>query len=154
MGSCCGKKAVEVKEPEVTYVEDRRNYQTSKSSGTKTVSLKQLMVLCLDVDSTPESSKFKTYLRGCFQNLASFNGEQRLLNQIKSTYGYQYIIIVISGVNEHTLKALVHSPNVMLIYLCPGTVKTNGLSNSPKIRGTFQNIPELQETIASDFSFT
>lgn len=117
----------------------------------KTQSLsKDFILVSLDASPTPESARLKTSLKGGFRHFTSFNGERRLKDQIKSTQGYKYVVVVIGKVGEQTVKYLVNSPNVLAIYLCLGQPKYDQLPKSTKIRGYFDTYVELKKKIHSD----
>lgn len=111
---------------------------------------KDFFLICLDVYPTPESSRLKISLKGGFRGFASFNGERRLMNQIKSTHGYKYAVVIIGKVGEQTVKDLVKSSNVASIYLCLGHPNYEKLPKSPKIRGYFETYAELRKKVYSD----
>ena len=129
---------------------DKAAYLKSDSIKEKSIS-KHLIVLCLDVSPTVESSRLKTLLRGSLDEFASFNGEHRLLNQIVSTEGYRYLIII-GKVKSTTLQELVNASNVVAIYLCLGLPQADGIPQSRKIKGIFENDNDLKQAIEKDLS--
>lgn len=150
MGNCCGCNSTDVHEQNIEQ-SDKATYYKSDSVKEKTLS-KHLIVLCLDVSPTVESSRLKTFLRGSLDEFASFNGEHRLLNQIASTEGYRYLLIIIGKVKSTTLQELVNASNVTAIYLCLGTPGTDEMPQSTKIKGNFEHMTDLKQAIDKDLS--
>jgi hypothetical protein len=143
MGNCVGSTP--------SYFDEDEEYQYESYSHNVQLSQKNFVFLCLDVFGTPESSKLKTSFKGTFTNFSAFNGEKRLMDQIKSTQGHKYVIIILGEVREHTMEYLVKNSNVVAIYLCVEYPEYDQLPQSPKIKGYFDNYIELEEGISNDF---
>ena len=150
MGNCCRGNSTNATEPGIEQSENVEHYKFDYIKD-KTLS-KHLIVLCLDISPTAESSRLKTLLRGSVSEFASFNGERRLLDQIASTPKYTYLIIVIGKVKQTTLQELVDASNVTAIYLCLGIPRTDGIPQSQKIKGVYEHIVGLRKAIDADLS--
>jgi hypothetical protein len=111
---------------------------------------KNSVLICLDVSPTSDSSRLKTALKGTFADIVPFNGERRLFDQIESTIGRKYFIVIVGKVQEDTVKSLVNSSKVTAIYLCLGEPKRDQIPQSVKIRGFFENLMDLKNTIYHD----
>ena len=150
MGNCCGQKTDHQSEERPTSVVEK-SHTTQESHKIRSLS-KNFIVVCLDVTATSESSRLKISLKGAFTDLVGFNGERRLLDQIESTKGYNYLVVIMGKVREHTLKALVNSPRVAAIYLCLGIPRSDEIPPSPKLRGFFEHATDLKKAIHNDIS--
>ena len=150
MGTCCGRETVHRDEEKPAHVVEA-NHQKFDSFKTRSLS-KNLIIICLDVSGTSESSRLKISLRGTFTDLVAFNGERRLLDQIESTKGHKYLVVIIGKVRDHILKDLVKSPKVVAIYLCLGVPRSDTISQSPKIKGFFEHAADLKKAIHEDIS--
>jgi hypothetical protein len=149
MGNCFRTKTHQ--SPEVIKTPPPPEIQSVADSPKLELPFGTSVLICLDAAPTPESSRLKTFLKGNFGNFASFNGERRLLDQIKSTEGHKYFIVIAGKVEEHTVKVLADSSKVVAIYLCLGQPRAAELPQSTKIRGFYIKHIDLKNAINQDF---
>ena len=140
MGNCCKPRSRGIK-----------TRSPSPPVRPKTTSVRGTSILvALDVSSTPESSRLKTSLKGRFGGLVPFNNQRQLLDQIESTHGYKYFIVIFDKVKTRTLESLVDNPKVVAIYLFFENPNYDQIPESTKIKGFFENQMDLERAIDHD----
>jgi hypothetical protein len=148
MGNCF-RRTSQSSHEETHYQSDLpKSRQTSRQISRRIP--RNIVLICLDVSPTADSSRLKTSLKGAFNDFVPFNSERRLLDLIKSTIGPKYVIVIVGKVQEDTVKSLVNSSKVTAIYLCLGEPKRDQIPQSVKIRGFFENLMDLKNTIYHD----
>ena len=141
MGSCC------------TSGSHDQFYEQGRHSAVppRTVLMSGSSILaCLDISPTPESSRLKTALKGTFGHAVAFNNERSLLDQIGSTVGHKYYIVIIGKISSHGLKSLAQDSKVVAIYLCLGQPRYEKIPDSSKVKGFYQTRADLEAAIYHD----
>lgn len=140
MGNCCGQTSHDITK------KDRYMNYSEKSNAMSN----NKIVICLDIIPTPSSSKLKISLKGDFNNFVSFNSERKLIDYMKSSFGWKYFIVITGRIEEDTLNYLIYNKDVISIYLCLGKIRDEQILNSNKIKGLFQKEIHLKKAIFND----